>query len=54
MSENLFSHPKGIYSAIFLVPLLYPIIWSVVLLLLAGWFRKETPETSQLLAHAVE
>ena len=56
-----FSDSKGIFVLIvflFLVPLLYPIIWSVVyikpIITRCSWCRRETPETSQLLAHAEE
>ena len=57
--KSLFSHPKGIYSAIIsLIPLLYPIIWSVVyikpIITHCSWCRKGTLETSQLLSHAEE
>ena len=55
------SDSKGIFVLIvllFLVPLLYPIIWSVVyiksIITHCSWCRRETPETSQLLVHAEE
>ena len=45
-----------IFSALFLVPLLYFIIWSFVyikrIIARCSWCRKETPETAQLLKHA--
>ena len=55
-----FSDSKGIHALVIVllfVPLLYPIIWSVVYIkrnIHCSWCRKETPETSQLLAHAEE
>ena len=45
-----------IHFELIFLPLLYLMIWSVVyikpIITHCGWCRKETPETSQLLAHA--
>ena len=47
---------NGSVSVLSFLPLLYPIIWSVVyikpIITRCSWCRKETPETSQMLAHA--
>ena len=50
-------HSSRIVSSLLVfLPLLYPIIWSVVyikpIITHCSWCRKETPETSQLLSHA--
>ena len=57
------NHPTSysnlkVLVVVFFVPLLYPIIWSIVyikpIITHCSWCRKETPESSQLLAHAEE
>ena len=53
-----FSDLKGIFALLLFVPLLYLIIWSFVyikhIITHCNWCRKETQETTQLLAHAKE